>query len=199
MMRMLLLLGVLPFVQSAIAQPDSPEVVYVSDTMLQVHIPKITIYAPREFQSKYDQQLFYSLRRKVLKTYPYALEAAKILIEVDQALQQIEKKRDRKKYLKSREKEIEARFEDPLKDMTTGEGKVLIKLVNRETGNTAFQLIKELKGGMDAFFYQNLGKLWGYDLKEAYDPAVEPDIEFIIRMIESGAPGYELRPLPDGG
>lgn len=175
---------------------DTPDLDVNSDTLIQVNIDKVTILAPREFKSKYDQALFWSLRRKVLKTYPYALEVAKILIEVDNSIETM-KKKDRKKFLKLKEKELEERFEKPIKKMHTGEGKILIMLINRETGNNAFTLIKELEGGMDAFYYQNLGKLWGYDLKEEYDPTLQPDIEYIIKMIEMGAPGYELKPLPE--
>lgn len=177
-------------------ETDSPGVTIVSDTIIQVDMEKVTILAPRDFKSKYDQALFWSLRRKVLKTYPYALEAARILIEVDNAISTM-KKKERKKFLKEKEKELEERFEKPLKKMHVGEGKILIMLINRETGNNAFTLIKEIKGSVDAFYYQNLGKFWGYDLKEQYDPALNPDIEYIIKMIELVAPGYELKPLPE--
>ncbi len=175
---------------------DTPDLDMNDDTIIKVNIDKVTILAPREFKSKYDQALFWSLRRKVLKTYPYALEAASLLIEVDNAITTM-KKKERKKFLKQKEKELEERFEKPLKKMSTGEGSILVMLINRETGNNTFTLVKELKGGMDAFYYQNLGKLWGYDLKEEYDPIVQPDIEYIIKMIEMGAPGYELKPLPE--
>lgn len=89
--------------------------------------------------------------------------------------------------MKQRERELKDVFEDELRKLTTTQGKILIKLINRETGNNLYRLIRELKSGIAAYTYQRIGKWWGYDLKAEFDPendTMDADIDYIIRQIE---------------
>lgn len=101
-----------------------------------------------------------------------------------------EKKRVYRHYRKDVEKEMRTKFEKELKDLTTGQGEMLFKLINRETGNNSYFIIKELKGGVTAWFYQLVGKRYGYDLKDSYDPKKEKIIELIIREL---GPAYNVK------
>ena len=112
-------------------------------------------------------------------------EADKIFNEVNSSLAEKDKRRDQKKFLKEKEKELDAQFEDKLKDLTTTQGTILVKLIARETGQNCYALIKEFKNPFSAFFWQSAGKLYGYDLKLAYDPQQDHDIELIVRSIEN--------------
>jgi hypothetical protein len=99
------------------------------------------------------------------------------------------KKRQYRHYRKDVEKEMRAKFEKELKDLSVGQGEMLFKLINRETGNNAYTIIKELKGSFTAWFYQLVGKRWGYNLKDEYDPNKEKMIEMIIKEM---GPAYKI-------
>jgi len=90
--------------------------------------------------------------------------------------------------MKKAEKELEAQFGNEIKDLTFSQGKILIKLVYRETGNSTFDIVKDLRGGFTAFIWQTMARIFGYNLKNGYDPAGEDQaIEQVILMIEAGA------------
>jgi hypothetical protein len=99
------------------------------------------------------------------------------------------KKRDYRHYRKDVEKELRARFEKELKDLTKGQGEMLFKLINRETGNNCYNLIKDVKNPFTAWVSQILAKHYGYDLKENYDPEKEKMIELIIKQL---GPNYKM-------
>src|SRR5690606_19064037 len=118
------------------------------------------------------------LRYNVTKVYPYALIAADLLDKVDREMQDMNKKRDKKAYLKATEKELNARFKDELKNLTVTQGKILVKLINRQTGRDCYEVIKNLKGGLNARMYQTVAFFFDNDLKEQYDPyGADRDIE----------------------
>jgi hypothetical protein len=133
------------------------------------------------------QKRYFRLEKKVLKVYPYASAAAKLMEEYDAHLGELETEKERKKYLKEAEKELKAEFEGDIRNMTISEGLILIKLIDRETGDTSYDLIQELKGSFSAFIWQGVARLFGSNLKQEYDP-VEEDIliEEIVRRIENG-------------
>lgn len=132
------------------------------------------------------ERKFNKLRYNVIKVYPYARECAKNLVIIDAELRQISDPDARELYMKSREKALFGRYEPQLKKLTISQGKVLVKLIDRETGNSAYSLITDYKSATSAFFWQGIGKLFGYDLKEDYDPSREPAIEMIVQSIENG-------------
>jgi len=124
------------------------------------------------------------LRRKTIKVYPYAKLAAERLEAMNKRLESIEKKRDKKKYTKRIQKYIEGEFSDELKKLTRTEGQILIKLIHRQTGKTAFELIKELRSGWRAFWFNNTASLFDISLKREFDPENEKEDYLIEDILE---------------
>jgi len=126
------------------------------------------------------------LRNAVYVTYPYARRAGATLNEVNEKLKGITTNSDRKNYIKSREKELKDQFTDPLSNLSVYQGKVLMKLINRQTGNNCYELIKEYRGGMNARLYQTVAFFFGSSLKQDYDikDATDHQIETIVNEID---------------
>ncbi|HMI80038.1 MAG TPA: DUF4294 domain-containing protein, partial [Ferruginibacter sp.] len=121
------------------------------------------------------------LRNAVYVTYPYALRAGLVMNDINAKLTGIKDKAARKAYIKSREKELKKEFTDPLTNLSVYQGKVLMKLINRETGNNCYEIIKEYKGGLTARFYQTVAFFFSSSLKQPYDATGEDkDIETIV-------------------
>lgn len=180
----------LPFISKAQAQDTSRVVkamVVDGDTIPMVTLGMISISEERFKQSKrYDRQ-YSRLKRKVLKAYPYAKVTKELLDDYEEELAKLSSERDKNDYLDIAEAELKAEFEGEIKELTVSEGKILIKLIDRETGDTSYELIKRLKGGFSAFMWQSLAKLFGSDLKASYDPFGEDHIiERIVQEIETG-------------
>ncbi len=169
-------------------------VIIDGDTIPLYRYTPISIYAPRTFKSKREQKKYGRLKRYVVKVYPYAEVAGEMLRFFDDTLQTISSEAKRKKYLKKIEKELEKEFSGELKKLTIKQGIILIKLIDRETGNTSYDLIKELRGSFSAFIWQSLARLFGSNLKLEYDPFGEDQmIEEIVLLIESGQIPYQKR------
>lgn len=136
------------------------------------------------------------LRNAVYLTYPYARSAGVVMNDVNKHLENIKAKPDRKKYIKSREKELRSSFTDKVTDLSIYQGKVLMKLINRQTGNNCYEIVHEMKGGFTAGFYQTLMFFAGTSLKQAWNPTddkFDKQIEDIVLEIDRmyyGAPGY---------
>ncbi len=122
------------------------------------------------------------LKRRVVKTMPYAKMAAFRIRAMEDKLATIKSNKDRKKYIKQCEKAIKAMYTEQLKNLTKGEGQVLMKLLHRETGKTSWQILKNYRGTTEAIFWQAFGSFWGHDLKEEFDPIVDYQIENIIKV-----------------
>ncbi|HYJ37574.1 MAG TPA: DUF4294 domain-containing protein [Chitinophagaceae bacterium] len=124
------------------------------------------------------------LRNAVYVTYPYARRAGAIINDINSKLATIPSKK-RKDYLKTREKELKKEFADPLSDLSVYQGKVLMKLINRQTGNNCYELITEYKGSFTARFWQTVAFVFGSNLKQAYDAGGEDrQIESIVEEVE---------------
>ena len=121
------------------------------------------------------------------KAYPYAQIAGVKLKELDDHLVTLDSEKEQKDYIDQAEKEIMDQFEKEVKKLTVTQGIILVKLIDRETGRTSYQVIKELKGGITAFFWQGIARIFGNNLKTEYDP-VDQDriIEDIVLGIEAG-------------
>jgi hypothetical protein len=125
------------------------------------------------------------LRNAVYVTYPYAKAAGKVFNEVNSLLVNVTDEKDRKRIIKSREKELKKEFTSKITNLSVYQGKVLMKLIYRETGNNCYHLIQEYKGGFTAGFYQTVAILFGSSLKQNYDPAEKDQaIEIIVRDVE---------------
>lgn len=153
------------------------------DTFGMAYIPEVLVYG---YMSPERRAELAKLRYNVLKVYPYAITAAYILDKVDREMTLRNKKKDRKAYIKATEKEMNARFKNELKNLTITQGKILVKLINRETGQDCYELIKQLKGGLNARIYQTTAFFFDNNLKQQYDPYGEDrDIEMIVRELEA--------------
>ena len=125
------------------------------------------------------------LRNAVYVTYPYAKATAKIINELNIKLKNISSESERKKIIKSREKELKKEFSDKLTKLSVYQGKILMKLIYRETNNNCFQLIKEFKGSFNAYFWQSIAILFGSNLKQSYNKfESDKEIEKIVSVVE---------------
>ena len=125
------------------------------------------------------------LRNAVYVTYPYARRAGLVLNDINAKIEKMTEKQDRKAYIKSREKELRKEFTEPLTNLSIYQGKVLMKLINRQTGNNCYEIIKEYKGGVTARVYQTVAFFFSTSLKQPYDAQGEDkDIESIVQEVE---------------
>ncbi|MBT8258333.1 MAG: DUF4294 domain-containing protein [Bacteroidia bacterium] len=155
-----------------------------------IDLDEVMLLHKLEFDSREDRRTYLILKRKTIKVYPYAKLAAERLETLNKRLEKMESKRQRKKYAKRIQKYIEGEFSDELKKLTRTEGQILIKLIHRQTGKTTFELIKELRNGWRAFWFNNTAKMFKISLKKEFDPMyVKEDylIEDILqRNFQSG-------------
>lgn len=187
MNKMFILLGLVTFTYAAFAQQEYSEA-FVNDqgdTVYTASIDRVTIVDKREFASDKERSDFNKLKRNVSVVYPYALIAGELYREMNDTLNSFDRKRQAKRYKKDREKALKEEFTDQLKDLTVTQGKILVKLINRETGNNCYELIKDVKNPFAAWTWQIVAKHWDYDLKEPYVPEDNPDLELILTMIKS--------------
>lgn len=158
-----------------------------SDSMLHYDFKPIDILPDKKDMTPKQVREITLLEYKVKKVYPIAKVAAVKLKEYNRVYTSFKTERERKNYVKGVEKELFREYEDELRTMKVSEGRILIKLLDRETGNTSYEIIKEFKGGFSAFFWQSVAKLFGHDLKAMYDPSKEDRlIEYIIMEIDLG-------------
>ncbi len=135
-----------------------------------IDLDEVYLFGKLKFPDYKTKLRYYILRRKTLKVYPYAKLAAERLVELNDSIVKIKRKSKRKKYTKKIQKYIEDEFSEELKKLTRTEGQILVKLIHRQTGATAFNLVKELRSGWRAFWYSTTAKMFKISLKEEYDP-----------------------------
>ncbi|MFT3935372.1 MAG: DUF4294 domain-containing protein [Chitinophagaceae bacterium] len=125
------------------------------------------------------------LRNAVYVTYPYARRAGAVLNDINAKIEKMPEKSDRKAYIKTREAELRKEFTDPLTNLSVYQGKVLMKLINRQTGNNCYEIIKEYKGGLTARLYQTVAFFFSTNLKQPYDAqGDDKEIESIVQEVE---------------
>jgi hypothetical protein len=162
-------------------------VILDGDTLLFSDLPEVIILAPREFKSRLEQVRYNRLMRNVQKVYPYAKLAGQKYMEYNEMLMKETNEKKKSELMKKAEDELRASFEDELRKLTITQGLILVKLIDRETQNTTYEVLKEFRGVFSAVFWQGLGRLFGYNLKTKYDAKGEDKvIEEIIMMIEWG-------------
>jgi hypothetical protein len=162
-------------------------IVVDGDTIPMVTLPEARVDARWSPRDRREQNKYDKLTRNVVKVYPYARITRDLLAEYENDLARIDKSNDQDLYVKLAEAELRAEFEAEVKDLTMSQGKVLVKLIDRETGRSSYSLVKELKGSFNAVVWQGVAKLFGQDLKATYDGDGEDMmIELIVRRIESG-------------
>lgn len=162
-------------------------VVYNGDTIPYGTLPTVVCYVPRVFKNKKEAAKWDRLKYNVKKVYPYAILASAKLKEYDKLLSQIPNENDRKRYMKEAEKQLKAEFGEELKKLTMTQGRILIKLIDRQTGKTTYDIVKEMRGSFSAFMWQSVASLFNSSLKDDYDAEGEDKaIEEAIRLIENG-------------
>ncbi len=133
-----------------------------------------------------DQLRRNRLRRDVHIVYPYAITAAAILRDVHKTLNTLDKRKERRQYLKQVDKQLDVAFKQPLKNLTVDQGHVLIKLINRQTGQDCYSIIRELKGGFSAVMWQSVGVMFNNNLRRDYDPSgADRELEQMVQLLES--------------
>ena len=157
------------------------------DTIPKVILDPVYVVDYRKFPSKKAKRRYTRLVRYVKNVYPYAKLAGEKLRAYDVVLREAKTKNERHRIMKKVEKEIRDEYEGKLRDLYVGEGKILVKLIDRECNHSSYVLLKELRGGVSAALWQGVGRLFGYNLKVRYDPyGKDRQIEKIVQMIDRG-------------
>ncbi|WP_456377859.1 DUF4294 domain-containing protein [Lutibacter sp.] len=144
-------------------------IIFEGDTLL-IELNEVLLLKKLKFKTSYDRRYYYWFRKKTLKAYPYAKLAADRLNVLTERLEHIKSKRRKRQYTKRIQKYLEEELTDQLTKLTRTEGRILIKLVHRQTGDTSFNLIKNLRSGWKAFWYNTTANLFKLSLKDKYDP-----------------------------
>ena len=159
----------------------------VSDSILHIVLPEILVFPQQKDWSRRAFHQYTILEMRVIKVYPIAKLAAKKLNEYNSVYTTFKDERERKAYVKKIEKDLFAEFETEIRSMSIAQGRILIKLIDRETGKSSYEIIKEFKGGFAAFFWQGVARIFGHNLKSEYDAANEDKmIEYIVWQIDHG-------------
>jgi hypothetical protein len=178
-----LLIGLLLFAQE---EKDSIPLlerymIFEGDTLL-IELDEIFLLKTLKFKTDYDRRYYIWYRKKTLKAYPYAKLAADRLETLNERLDKIKSKRKKKEYIKVIQNYMEGEFTDQLKKLTRTEGEILIKLMHRQTGHTAYDLVKDYRSGWKAFWYNATANMFKLSLKDKYDPLHNKN-DFIIEDV----------------
>ena len=188
------LLFILLLTQIPVYSQTDPDSIYVTkgliqgkDTIPLIELEEVRIYQRSDFEYLSRKRRDRRLVRNVKRAYPYAKIAGIELKELDEQLATINNEEKQKEYINRAEKEIMSKFEKEVRKLTITQGIILVKLIDRETGHTSYEVIKDLKGSITAFFWQGIARIFGNNLKAEYDAVgVDAKIEDIVRGIEAG-------------
>jgi uncharacterized protein (DUF2164 family) len=159
-------------VMTAIITPDG-------DTLILADLDEISITSMRTFANDEEYRKYMRFRSYAFTVFPYAKEAIRIFREYEYAQQHMSKK-DAKKQLKKLEDELTKEFEEPLKKLTKLQGKIMIKMIEKELGQSMYDLLKGIKGSFSAFYWNAFSKLYSYDLKEGYNSGTYPILDAVM-------------------
>ena len=160
-------------------------VVLNGDTIGSAKIEEIVIFPKVNFNNRRDYRRYRKMIRDLKKVYPYAQKAKSKLIEMNREYAELETEKERKQYIKTVEKQIKDEFKDDIKKLTITQGRYLLKLIDRETGNTSYELLQDIKGNFSAVFWQTIARVFGHDLRAEYDPHGDDRLmERIVILIE---------------
>ena len=160
-------------------------VIYNGDTIEAKTLQTLPLYSRLTEKQRSDLAKWTRLRNAVYVTYPYARRAGAVMNDINTHLVNESNKGARKAYIQTREKELKKEFTDPLTNLSIYQGKVLMKLINRQTGNNCYEIIKEYKGGFTARFYQTVAFFFSTNLKQPYDKSGEDaEMEKIVQEVE---------------
>lgn len=160
------------------------------DTVLMTVIRDINVFPPLKFKNKKQEQHYWRTVRDVKRTLPYARMASRTLLETYQYIQTLPDKKERERHLKRLEKDIFEQYKPVVKSMTRSQGKMLLKLINRETNQSSYNIVKAFLGSFRAGFWQTFGRFFGMNMKVSYDPVKNHDdalIERVVLLVDQGA------------
>jgi hypothetical protein len=161
-----------------------PIIIDQGDTMTFGVMDMVLVWGRMNAEQRRAHREWTRLRNAVYVTYPYAKKAGAIINDVNMHLQGVTDASKRKKYLSQREKELKKEFTEPLTNLSVYQGKILMKLINRETSNTCFELVKEYRGGFSAQFWQTIAWIFGGSLKQNYEPrGADAEMERIVQEV----------------
>lgn len=155
------------------------------DTIPYSYLPNVLVYTRLTSQMRKYWADWTRLRNAVYVTFPYAKAASRVMNDINAKLVNVTDRKARKTIIKSREKELQKDFTDKLTNLSVYQGKVLMKLIHRETGNNCYEIIDEYKGFISAAFYQTVAILFGSNLKQNYEATgKDHDMEKIVKDVE---------------
>jgi len=158
-----------------------------SDTLPLVEMEEVRVIPFPKFRTRRQARRFSRYVRNVKKVYPYAKLTARLLNEMEQHMDSLTTEREKKAYVKQVEKSLRDQYSDVIWNMTFSQGKILIKLIDRETGMSSYEIIDKMKGAFNAGFWQAVARLFGSNLKAKFDPEGEDRIlNQVVTMIEYG-------------
>ena len=164
-----------------------PACIYEGDTIASLRMPTLYCFKPLNFKNKKQRQQYTRLVRNVKKTLPIAKEVNRAIIETYEFLQTLPDEKARQKHLNAVEKSVKEQYTPRMKKLTFSQGKLLIKLINRETDSSSYELVKAFLGPFKAGFYQAFAAIFGASLKKEYHPDAEDAmVEQIVLLVESG-------------
>lgn len=195
------LIGFLGFSQVPEEPLDSLSQHYIiveGDSVMQssIALNEVYIFGKLKFSSYDDKLRYYILRRKTIKVYPYAKLAAERLVELNDSLAHIKKNRHKKRFTRKVQRFIEDEFSEELKKLTRTEGQILVKLIYRQTGITAFDLVKELRSGWRAFWYNTTAKMFSISIKEEFHPDKVHEDYLIEDILQRAFADFSLERQP---
>lgn len=156
-------------------------------TMPEVEIKEVSVVARPSRAQRKDYRNYEKLINNIKRVYPYATIVRIRLSQVNEEMKSIPDEKSRREYMKGVEKDVFAEYEDDMRQMTMTQGRLLIKLIDRETQNTSYELIKDYRGKFSAAFWQSIARIFGTNLKEKYDPyGDDAVIELIISELDAG-------------
>ncbi len=195
MKRLLILLFIIMLTMFAVNESSAQKrdssyvmgVVQDGDTVIHRNVIEITVVPERQFKNARQERRYGRFVDKVKKVYPYARLAGDMLDEIEPQYLELDNDKDRRRMMKELEQQLLDEYKDDLKKMTISEGRILLKLIDRETSHTSYALIKDFRGGVSATFWQGIARLFGSNLKSGYEPQGEDQmIEEVVRLIEVG-------------
>lgn len=157
------------------------------DTIVSKRLKDIYVFPGGRARSRHLEAKFWRYVYKVKKVYPYAQRANELLKQYEPEYLKLKTQRERRQLVKKVEEQLMGQYKEEFKRMTISEGRIMIKLIDRETGRTSYSLIKDFRGSFSAFFWQTIAKLFSNDLKSQYDPQGDDKLlEEIVNMINAG-------------
>lgn len=149
------------------------------DTLYIAELDDVSITSKRKFASRDEEALYRRYRRYANKVYPYAVEAIRVFREVEQITGEMSKRKQRR-HLRKLQRELKEEFEDPLRDLSKTQGRILVHMIERELDTPLHFLIKELKGGFTATYWSTAGSFFGYHLKRGYIEGEDPIMDIVL-------------------